>query len=271
MGSRISSHAVILTGRLVTRHGRVSGNGGLARLTRSALVPSGQAFVRRGTDIDTRDASYDALAAQVSELAQVCAQLGRENAELRDQMAGLRASTPQPASAPPSASAAQSASASQPARRLLDTALSRRTIGKALGAAAAGVVGAAALVELNPRPAAAASASPASAAEESGASEPDAEAVPDTSASPSIVNASITSTSGVIVASNSGTGPGIKATGVSGRGGIFAGSLAQVQLTAGSKSTHPTTGTRGDLYADSTGRLWFCKTTGSKATWHQIA
>jgi hypothetical protein len=237
-------------------------------LTRSALIPSGQAFARRGTEIDTRDASYDALTAQVSELAQVCAELGRENAELRDQMAGLLASTPQPATAPPSASAVQPASAS---RRLLDTALSRRTIGKALGAAAAGVVGAAALVELNPRPAAAASASPAAAAEESGASEPDAEAVPDTSASPSIINASVTSSSGAIVASNSGTGPGIKATGVSGRGGIFAGSLAQVQLTAGSKSTHPTTGTRGDLYADSTGRLWFCKTTGSKATWHQIA
>jgi len=28
---------------------------------------------------------------------------------------------------------------------------------------------------------------------------------------------------------------------------------------------------RGDLYADSTGRLWFCKTGGSTATWHQIA
>jgi len=228
-------------------------------LTRSALVPSRQAFARRGTEIDTRDASYDALAAQVSDLAQACAQLGRENAELRDQLAGLLASAPPPASAP------------QPSTRLLHTALSRRTIGKALGAAAAGVVGAAALVELNPRPAAAASASPAAAAEESGASESEAEAVPDTSASPSIINASITSASGVIVTSNSGTGPGIKATGVNGRGGIFAGSLAQVQLSPGSKSTHPTTGTRGDLYADSTGRLWFCKTTGSKATWHQIA
>jgi hypothetical protein len=180
-------------------------------------------------------------------------------------MAGLLASTP------PSPIVAQPASAPQASSRLLDAALSRRTIGKALGAAAAGVVGAAALVELNPRPAAAASASPASAAEESGASEPDAAAVPDTSASPSVVNASITSTSGVIVTSNAGTGPGIKATGQNGRGGIFAGDLAQVQLTAGSKSSHPTGGTRGDLYADSKGRLWFCKSTGSKATWKQIA
>ena len=193
----------------------------------------------------------------MSELAQVCAQLGRENAELRDQMAGLLASAPQPAST------RQPASAPQASRRLLETALSRRTIGKALGAAAAGVVGAAALVELDPRS--------ASAAEESGASEPETELVPDASASPSIVNASISSSSGVVVTSNAGTGPGIKATGVNGRGGIFAGALAQVQLTPGSKSTHPTTGNRGDLYADSTGRLWFCKTTGSKATWHQIA
>jgi len=189
----------------------------------------------------------------------MCAQLGRENAELRDQLAGLLATAPDPAAPPPAG------------RRLLDTALSRRSIGKALGAAAAGVVGAAALVELNPRPAAAASAGPASAAEESGASEPDAETVPDNSASPSILNASISSASGVVVTRNSGTGPGIKATGVNGRGGIFAGSLAQVQLSPGAKSTHPATGNRGDLYADSTGRLWFCKTTGSKATWHQIA
>jgi hypothetical protein len=201
----------------------------------------------------------------VSELTQVCAQLGRENAELRDQMAGLLASFPQSASAP------QPASARQPGRRLLDAALSRRTIGKALGAAAAGVVGAAALVELDPRPASAATASPASAAEESGASEPETELVPDASASPSIINASISSSSGVVVTSNAGTGPGVKATGVNGRGGIFAGALAQVQLTPGSKSTHPASGNRGDLYADSTGRLWFCKTTGSKATWHQIA
>jgi hypothetical protein len=36
-------------------------------------------------------------------------------------------------------------------------------------------------------------------------------------------------------------------------------------------SSHPKSGKRGDLYADSKGRLWFCKSTGSRATWHQIA
>jgi len=56
-----------------------------------------------------------------------------------------------------------------------------------------------------------------------------------------------------------------------GRGGVFSGTAAQVQLVPGSKSTHPKSGKRGDLYADSTGRLWFCKKGGTTATWHQIA
>jgi hypothetical protein len=46
---------------------------------------------------------------------------------------------------------------------------------------------------------------------------------------------------------------------------------AQLLLVPGKRSTHPASGTRGDLYADSTGRLWFCKTSGAKATWRQIA
>jgi hypothetical protein len=33
----------------------------------------------------------------------------------------------------------------------------------------------------------------------------------------------------------------------------------------------PLGGVRGDLYADKTGRLWFCKKSGTTATWHQIA
>jgi hypothetical protein len=75
-------------------------------------------------------------------------------------------------------------------------------------------------------------------------------------------------------ASASGPGAvGVLASGSSnaGRGGVFSGAAAQVRLAPGSRSTHPANGKSGDLYADSTGRLWFCKKTGNPATWHQIA
>jgi hypothetical protein len=73
-----------------------------------------------------------------------------------------------------------------------------------------------------------------------------------------------------IKAVNSGTNSGIHATS-NGRGGVFGGLLAQVQLTPGSGATHPKGGSRGDLYADKNGRLWFCKKGGTTATWHQVA
>jgi hypothetical protein len=73
-----------------------------------------------------------------------------------------------------------------------------------------------------------------------------------------------------IKAVNSGTNSGIHATS-NGRGGVFGGSLAQIQLTPGSGATHPKGGSRGDLYADKNGRLWFCKKGGTTATWHQVA
>jgi hypothetical protein len=78
------------------------------------------------------------------------------------------------------------------------------------------------------------------------------------------------STLATIKAVNSSTNSGIHATS-KGRGGVFGGNLAQIQLTPGSGSTHPKGGSRGDLYADKTGRLWFCKKGGTTATWHQIA
>jgi hypothetical protein len=52
---------------------------------------------------------------------------------------------------------------------------------------------------------------------------------------------------------------------------VFSGGAAQVHLVPGSNLTHPKGGKRGDLYADKTGRLWFCKKGGTTATWHQIA
>ena len=70
---------------------------------------------------------------------------------------------------------------------------------------------------------------------------------------------------------NAGVGVNGSGSGASGRGGVFSGAVAQVRLSPGSRSTHPTSGSRGDLYADSTGRLWFCKKGGNTAVWHQIA
>jgi hypothetical protein len=73
-----------------------------------------------------------------------------------------------------------------------------------------------------------------------------------------------------VSALNSSTGPGLRATSDHGRGGIFSGAVAQIQLNPGAAS-HPRSGWRGDLYADGNGRLWYCKKTGATALWHQIA
>jgi hypothetical protein len=64
---------------------------------------------------------------------------------------------------------------------------------------------------------------------------------------------------------------GVRGMSDSGRGGVFSGGAAQVRLLPGSAPTHPRSGMRGDLYADTHGRLWFCKTGGAKAAWHQVA
>ncbi len=87
----------------------------------------------------------------------------------------------------------------------------------------------------------------------------------------SAVYASASGTGAAISATSAQTGAGIKAASSKGRGAIFGGkTAAQVQLTPGN-SSHPTSGQMGDLYADSTGRLWYCKKSGSSATWKQIA
>lgn len=85
------------------------------------------------------------------------------------------------------------------------------------------------------------------------------------------VNATADSSSPAVLAANASTGSGLRATSQLGRGGIFAGGAAQIKLLPGSRSTHPSSGQRGDLYADSKGRLWFCKTGGTTAAWQQIA
>jgi hypothetical protein len=56
-----------------------------------------------------------------------------------------------------------------------------------------------------------------------------------------------------------------------GRGGQFAGATAQIRLVPSSAASHPLGGVAGDLFADASGRLWFCSASGNPATWKQIA
>jgi hypothetical protein len=85
------------------------------------------------------------------------------------------------------------------------------------------------------------------------------------------VSATADSSAPAVQAANSGTGSGVRGTSKLGRGGIFGGAAAQLKLLPGTRTTHPGNGQRGDLYADSKGRLWYCKTGGTRATWHQVA
>jgi hypothetical protein len=43
------------------------------------------------------------------------------------------------------------------------------------------------------------------------------------------------------------------------RGGLFGGDQAQIRLRPSKRATHPPTGRSGDLFVDSSGRLWFCR------------
>ena len=66
-----------------------------------------------------------------------------------------------------------------------------------------------------------------------------------------------------------GTGiVGVRGESSSGRGGVFIGTAAQVRLSPSSASSHPVSGSKGDLFVDTSGRLWFCK---GATTWHQLA
>jgi hypothetical protein len=63
-------------------------------------------------------------------------------------------------------------------------------------------------------------------------------------------------------------GIGVRGGASSGRGGLFSGSAAQVRLQPSGAATHPSSGQRGDLFVDTSGRLWFCK---GGTTWKQLA
>jgi hypothetical protein len=109
-----------------------------------------------------------ALMTRVDELGRVCARLGQENAELRAEVSRLSAGpvrAVQVPGAPAMAESRSAAPASAAVPAVPDTGdgagprkISRRKVGKALGAVAASAVGAAALVEMT-QPAAAATGS----------------------------------------------------------------------------------------------------------------
>lgn len=238
-------------------------------------------------------AAIDALTAKVDELARTCARLSSENAELESQLSALVAEAAhlrEPSAAEPASDARWQANALGTAR------ISRRTaVGVALAGAAAGIAGVSAATEHEARPAAALTArTPAARITAQDATRAEL-TVADQAATPtatgSVISATLSTASPVLAGTNtnsgagvaginngngpgvsthSSTGPGVQATSDHGRGGIFAGAAAQIQLTPGAAS-HPRSGQRGDLYADGNGRLWFCKKTGTTALWHQIA
>ena len=72
----------------------------------------------------------------------------------------------------------------------------------------------------------------------------------------------------VVGYSQSASSRGVLGVSTDGRGGAFGGKAAQVQLLPSSATTHPTSGQRGDLFVDKSGRLWFCK---GASTWKQLA
>jgi hypothetical protein len=61
---------------------------------------------------------------------------------------------------------------------------------------------------------------------------------------------------------------GVRGTSPGGRGGVFKGGAAQLRLLASTATTHPASGSLGDLFLDKNKRLWFCK---GGTTWKQLA
>jgi hypothetical protein len=73
---------------------------------------------------------------------------------------------------------------------------------------------------------------------------------------------------GIGVWGQSGSNAGVRGESISGRGGVFKGKPAQVRLLPSSRTTHPASGLKGDLFVDASGRIWFCK---GGSTWRQLA
>jgi hypothetical protein len=68
--------------------------------------------------------------------------------------------------------------------------------------------------------------------------------------------------------STKGSGPGLEALSAKGVGATFQGKTAQVELVPSSDATHPASGTGGQLFVDSSKRLWFCR---GGTHWQQLA
>jgi hypothetical protein len=77
-----------------------------------------------------------------------------------------------------------------------------------------------------------------------------------------------TSTSAAVFGTTSGKGAGVSGASTGGVGGKFTGKTAQVQLVPTTASTHPASGSAGQLYVDRAKRLWYCK---GGTSWKQLA
>jgi hypothetical protein len=139
--------------------------------------------------------------------------------------------------------------------RQLTDQLNRRGLFKKVGAAAAGVIAAAAAGQvLGATPAAAADGQPLLI----GRPNQGTDTTGDSNEHTGLLGLSI-------------MGSGVVGRSGRGRGGVFYGARAAVQLIPSSATAAPTDGETGDLLVDATGRLWFCKQGGTTATWVQLA
>jgi hypothetical protein len=81
----------------------------------------------------------------------------------------------------------------------------------------------------------------------------------------SIVN---TQSDAAAKATTQGSGPGLEALSAKGVGATFRGKTAQVQLVPSSDAGHPASGAAGQLFVDSSKRLWYCR---GGTDWQQLA
>ena len=70
------------------------------------------------------------------------------------------------------------------------------------------------------------------------------------------------------VASQDASAIGVLGQSATGRGGVFSGKVAHLRLPPSSAATHPHAGQPGDVFVDSSYRLWFCK---GGASWVKLA
>jgi hypothetical protein len=80
--------------------------------------------------------------------------------------------------------------------------------------------------------------------------------------------ANTSSAASAVLGGTSGFGAGVEGRSDKGSGGKFAGKDAQLWLVPSTTGSHPTSGQKGQLFVDSSARLWFCK---GGASWKQLA